>query len=185
MAFFGISLGARRKVNEPVVPVTYNYPPSTAGDTGITTMPVPKGLSAPIPMERPDVILDQRLSERIQAFAPRLPIQNFLREQRVVQVIPQTTNAHHLYAPSDPTNVDSSYAVGRYTRDYTLQTDMGKTHAGSLKSPPQLQSIPGYVDVGTTVAINGQYASINANLSSLYTNLRAPTPFEGMASCQS
>lgn len=184
MSFLGFGPRAPRRVVEPVVPQGYNYPRSTAGDTGIKTFALPKGLSAPIPMRMPDAIVDQRLSERIQAFAPRLPLQTFLRQQKVVQVIPQQGVAHVLVAPGNETALVSPYANGLYNVDYSLQTDMGRVHAGSLGAPPRFQSTPGYADISATMARNGQYASINANLSSLYTNLRAPKPFEGQLSCQ-
>lgn len=78
----------------------FDYPPSHPSTGSQTNVPRPRGYGAPLQNTRPDVTLDQRMSERKLAFLPRHPYQGWLRQRKTIQVTPTETNAHKLTAPN-------------------------------------------------------------------------------------
>lgn len=177
--------------------ITWNYPPAHQS-TGGQTVPTPKGLKAPVPALRPDVTLDQRRSEYRTTFGTILPLQHWLRQRVQIAVNPSTVPAHQLRAPDNAIapggghagnpggtgeHFSGAYARGDYNTDYSLQTQMGSVHLPNLTAPYRIENGP-IIDVQLQVILNGQYSTVNTDLSSLYTNLRAPSPWEGMIQCQ-
>jgi hypothetical protein len=189
----------------------YNYPPSHLNTGSGMNVPTPKGLQAPFINTRPDVAMDQRESELFAAFGSHHPYQDYLRQVNVVQVIPQMGISHKLYAPGGPQqqqngakddggtrsrNVggstygaggpysQSAIGMGMYKTDYTQMISTGAAKPLIVHAPPQYQSGPGYLDITSQIIINGQYSMINSDMASMYANLRAPSPFEGLQQCQ-
>lgn len=202
----------RKTISNP--PPGWNYPanhPSTGGNQGPWT---PKGASAPALREREEdhgsLAFPQRLTERMVAFAPRLPIQTWLRQQRTVLVTPLEVDANKLAAPGGPnrqnfgasddagwstrtspaTNAPSiggesetAWRQSKYLRDYSLQTYMARARVGTTYAPPAFQSVQALNDINAQVEMNGVYSVLNANLASQYMGLRAPTQWENLGNC--
>lgn len=200
------------KISNP--PPGWN-PPAMHPNTGGTHGPwTPQGRSAPMLNEREEshgsLAFPQRLSERIVAFSTRVPLQGWLREQRVVLTTPMEVTANKLAAAGGPNRMNygaaddagwssrsnsatsspsiggesqSAWRQGMYLRDYSLQTYQGRARTGPVFAPPAFQNAPGIADVAAQVELNGMYSTMNANQSAKYLNLRAPSPWESLGGC--
>lgn len=194
-------------------PPGWNVPPAHPNTSGGANAPwVPKGFSAPQMREMSDDAgaRPQRLSERIVAFSTRLPIQGWLREQRVVLTTPMEVTANKLAAAGGPNRMNygasddagwasrtnsatsspsmggesqSAWKQGKYLRDYSLTTYMGRARTGPVFAPPAFQNTPGIADITAQIEMNGVYSTINANQAEKYLNMRAPSPWESLGGC--
>lgn len=141
-------------------------------------------LRAPAPAQRPDVTLEQRKSEALISNGSHYPLQRFLREQKTIAVTPTQVVAHRISAAPTILATDSAYVNGKYAIDYSELTQMGARSGMALSAPPDFLSVNGIQDVQIQVINNGIYSQMNANLSSMYTGLKAPSPWAEQQNCQ-